>query len=174
MRPPLFLAAIRRNWFSSHDDHRSTARNDGMLQVTLKVVGGELESAEIPLQLPAIIGRGRDVAINLSHPLVSRRHCELLESHGQLRVRDLGSLNGTFVGSQRVVEATVRPGDLLTVGTVTFRALYQPAGIGDVAARAESAAAGETVRTPAETVRVDVLPTRPADAPAAAPQESTQ
>ena len=96
-----------------------------MLQVTLRVVGGDLESTEVPLQLPAVIGRGPDASVNLSHPLVSRRHCELQDKQGHLWVRDLDSLNGTFVGSERIVEATLRPGELLTVGTVTFRAVYE-------------------------------------------------
>jgi hypothetical protein len=39
-------------------------------------------------------------------------------------VRDLGSLNGTFVNNQRITEAPLPAGELLTVGTVTFRAMY--------------------------------------------------
>jgi pSer/pThr/pTyr-binding forkhead associated (FHA) protein len=44
-----------------------------------------------------------------------------------LMVRDLGSLNGTFLGEQRVEHDALplTSGDLLTVGGVTFRALYQ-------------------------------------------------
>ena len=95
-----------------------------MLSVKLKVVGGEMGADELDLRLPAVLGRGREAAVNLSHPLVSRRHCELIESDGYVRVRDLGSLNGTFVGSHQVREATLKPGELLTVGTVTFRAMY--------------------------------------------------
>ncbi len=95
-----------------------------MIQAKLLVIGGEVEVEEISLQLPVTIGRSREAVINLSHPLVSRHHCELFEANGVLMVRDLDSMNGTFVGSQRVSEAVVRPGDLLTVGTVTFRALY--------------------------------------------------
>ena len=95
-----------------------------MLSVKLKVVGGEMGADEFELRLPAVLGRGREASVNLSHPLVSRRHCELVESDGYVRVRDLGSLNGTFVGSHQIREATLKPGDLLTVGTVTFRALY--------------------------------------------------
>ena len=95
-----------------------------MLEIKLTVVGGEMESHEISLRLPATIGRGRDVAVNLSHPLVSRRHCELLEQDGGVLVRDLNSMNGTFVGSQRIQEAPLASGELLTVGTVTFRAHY--------------------------------------------------
>jgi predicted component of type VI protein secretion system len=60
----------------------------------------------------------------LPHPLVSRQHCELFETNGRLMVRDLGSLNGTFVNNERISEAALPPGELLTVGAVTFRAVY--------------------------------------------------
>lgn len=95
-----------------------------MLNLKLLVVGGEIESAELTLTLPAVVGRSRESDVHLPHPLVSRRHCELRELNGRLVVRDLGSLNGTFVGSERIEEAILHPGELLTVGTVTFRAVY--------------------------------------------------
>ena len=103
-----------------------------MIQAKLLVIGGEAEAEEITLQLPATVGRSRDATINLSHPLVSRQHCELFEVNGRLMVRDLESLNGTFVGSQRISESVLQPGDLLTVGTVTFRALYEPGSSADL------------------------------------------
>ncbi len=108
------------------DQDVTLSERDRMIQAKLLVVGGEAEAEEISLQLPATVGRSREATINLSHPLVSRQHCELFELDGWLRVRDLESLNGTFVGSQRISEAALRPGDLLTVGTVTFRAIYEP------------------------------------------------
>ena len=132
-----------------------------MLHVTLKVVGGEMESNEIALDLPAIIGRGRDVTLNLSHPLVSRRHCEVREDNGQLRVRDLGSLNGTFVGRERIDEAVLWPGELLTVGTVTFRAVYDTSDVLDPGvAIAQPVDGGD--RPSNETLRVD-SPANPSD-----------
>ena len=93
------------------------------LNAKLVVVGGDVKTAEIKLRLPSTIGRGRGTTIILQHPLVSRQHCELYESAGQLMVRDLGSLNGTFVNNQRVTESPLPAGELLTVGTVTFRAV---------------------------------------------------
>jgi hypothetical protein len=51
-------------------------------------------------------------------------HCEIYESNGYLVVRDLDSLNGTYVNSQRVTETVLPPGELLTLGAVTFRAVY--------------------------------------------------
>jgi len=95
-----------------------------MLDARLVVVGGEADAREIRLKLPSTFGRGRDATITLGHPLVSRQHCELYEQNGMLMVRDLGSLNGTFVGNRRVTEAELPPGELLTVGAVTFRAVY--------------------------------------------------
>jgi hypothetical protein len=95
------------------------------LSAKLVVVGGEVKTAEIKLRLPSTIGRGRGATIMLPHPLVSRTHCELYESDGRLMVRDLGSLNGTFVNNQRVTESALPAGELLTVGTVTFRAVYE-------------------------------------------------
>jgi pSer/pThr/pTyr-binding forkhead associated (FHA) protein len=68
--------------------------------------------------------------IRIKSSQVSRRHCELFEIGGQLMLRDLGSSNGTFVNGKRVVgEQSLKHGDELTVGAVTFRvaALGQPA-----------------------------------------------
>jgi predicted component of type VI protein secretion system len=94
------------------------------LNAKLVVVGGDVKTAEIKLRLPSTIGRGRGTTIMLPHPLVSRQHCELFEENGQLMVRDLGSLNGTFVNNHRISESPLPPGELLTIGTVTFRAVY--------------------------------------------------
>lgn len=94
------------------------------MEAKLVVVGGDANAKEVKLKLPVIVGRGRDVTLTLPHPLVSRLHCEIFESNGHLVVRDLGSLNGTYVNNHRVTEAVLPPGELLTVGTVTFRAVY--------------------------------------------------
>lgn len=94
------------------------------MHAKLVVVGGDAKAAVIRLKLPAIVGRGRNASLTLPHPLVSRQHCEIVESNGQLLVRDLGSLNGTFIGKERITEAILPPGELLTIGAVTFRAVY--------------------------------------------------
>jgi hypothetical protein len=103
------------------------------LNAKLVVVAGDTKTTEINLKLPTTIGRGRGTPIVLPHPLVSRQHCELYEADGRIMVRDLGSLNGTFVNNQRITESALGPGELLTVGTVTFRAVYEaeePSGSG--------------------------------------------
>lgn len=99
------------------------------INAKLVVVGGEVKTAEIKLRLPTTIGRGRGCTIMLPQALVSRQHCEIFESSGQLMIRDLGSLNGTFVNNQKIAEASpVNSEELLTIGTVTFRVVYEGAG----------------------------------------------
>jgi pSer/pThr/pTyr-binding forkhead associated (FHA) protein len=100
------------------------------MKAKLVVVGGTTSTTEVSLKLPAIIGRGRSAQVTIPHSLVSRQHCELSNVEGRLVVRDLDSLNGTYVGDERITEAILAPGALLTVGTVTFRAIYD-VGCGD-------------------------------------------
>ena len=51
----------------------------------------------------------------LTDPKISGLHCEITAG-AELRVRDLGSKNGTFVGAVRVLDALLGPGDVLTLG----------------------------------------------------------
>ena len=95
-----------------------------MNQVKLVVVGGAAQATELVIRPPVVLGRGHEASIPLPHPLVSRLHCEIVQHQGRLLVRDLGSLNGTFVGNERISEAELPSGELLTVGSVTFRAEY--------------------------------------------------
>lgn len=103
------------------------------MQVKLVVVAGTSKSGEITVKPPMTFGRSRDADLTLRHALISRKHCEISESNGQLIVRDLGSLNGTFVGGQRINEAPLRNGDELIVGSVTFRVQISGAETADAA-----------------------------------------
>lgn len=113
------------------------------MKAKLVVVGGNAKATEVNLKLPTIIGRGRDAPLTLALPLVSRQHCEIFEKNGQLVVRDLGSLNGTFINNERITEAVLPNGELLTIGTVTFRAVYD-----------DSAAAKSGAKSPPKTRRI--------------------
>lgn len=95
------------------------------MKAKLIVVGGTTSANEVDLDLPTIIGRGRSADVTIPHSLVSRQHCKITERDGRLVVKDLKSLNGTYVGDERITEVVLEPGSLLTVGTVTFRALYE-------------------------------------------------
>jgi len=51
---------------------------------------------------PILIGRGTDAAIRLDDDYVSTRHARVATNGEEWFVEDLGSTNGTYVGSQRV------------------------------------------------------------------------
>ena len=137
-----------------------------MLKVKLVVVGGDAQSKEVQLRLPTVIGRGRDVNLTLPHALVSRRHAELFEKNGILYVRDLGSLNGTYVNNRKInSDQLLAPNELLTLGNVTFRAMYEADGIPnmgiidnsepDAHQSPEKDLAGEDVEEKNETVQFE-------------------
>jgi pSer/pThr/pTyr-binding forkhead associated (FHA) protein len=61
----------------------------------------------IPLAgAPLLIGRGNDAAIRLDDDYVSTRHARIARSGEQWYVEDLGSTNGTYVGSGRITQPT--------------------------------------------------------------------
>jgi pSer/pThr/pTyr-binding forkhead associated (FHA) protein len=61
---------------------------------------------------PILIGRGSDAAIRLDDDYVSTRHARVAASGDQWFVEDLGSTNGTYIGSARITQPTT-----LTLGT---------------------------------------------------------
>lgn len=63
-----------------------------------------------------VLGRKKPSDLVLPDPRVSSEHCELCAEDGALVVRDLDSVNGTFVNERRVREARLRDGDLLRLG----------------------------------------------------------
>ncbi len=141
---------------------RVLAVRERHVQAKLRVIGGEQQTRQIELHLPAIVGRSRTTDVTLFHPLVSRQHCEIFEAKGRLMVRDLGSLNGTFVGELRLAEEAVplEPGERLTVGCITLLADYQPPADTDSESGAGDWSRGATVESSnrdsnAEALRFD-------------------
>ncbi|MDH2412773.1 FHA domain-containing protein [Nocardioides sp. CER19] len=61
---------------------------------------------------PVLIGRGTDAAIRLDDDYVSTRHARIAASGDQWFVEDLGSTNGTYIGTVRINQPTT-----LTLGT---------------------------------------------------------
>ncbi len=67
-----------------------------------------------------VIGRGEDCDLRVPIMSVSRRHCELTNEGQAVKVKDLGSSNGTYVNNQRVNEAELSAGDRLVIGPIVF------------------------------------------------------
>ena len=51
---------------------------------------------------------------------VSRKHCRIVHQDDKTTVQDLGSANGTYLNSERVMEAVVNAGDRLIIGGIAF------------------------------------------------------
>lgn len=62
----------------------------------------------------------------LDDPTVSRFHCELVVSGERVRVRDLGSRNGTALGEAWLADATVPDGTELWLGNSVLRVAVEP------------------------------------------------
>ncbi|AFY36639.1 adenylate/guanylate cyclase with GAF sensor and FHA domain [[Leptolyngbya] sp. PCC 7376] len=67
------------------------------------------------------VGRALGNTIVVIDDSMSRRHAEIEISFDQVVVRDLKSLNHTFVNNQLIIEQRLRNGDVLRCGTVEFR-----------------------------------------------------
>ena len=67
-------------------------------------------------------GRHPDSDIFLDDVTVSRRHAEFHRDGSTFTVRDVGSLNGTYVNRERVESATLNNGDEVQIGK--FRLVY--------------------------------------------------
>jgi pSer/pThr/pTyr-binding forkhead associated (FHA) protein len=67
-------------------------------------------------------GRHPESDIFLDDITVSRRHAEFVRGDGVYTVRDVGSLNGTYVNHERIEEARLTSGDEVQVGK--FKLVY--------------------------------------------------
>jgi hypothetical protein len=63
-----------------------------------------------------VVGRSRDCDVVLADPNISRQHAELRPGRHGWAIADLGSTNGIKVNGRRVSEATLEPGDRVTLG----------------------------------------------------------
>ena len=70
---------------------------------------------------PILIGRGSDAAIRLDDDYVSTRHARIASSGDQWFVEDLGSTNGTYIGSHRLTQPTALTlGSSVRIGKTTL------------------------------------------------------
>ncbi len=73
--------------------------------------------------LPAsvtVIGRQQQCDLCIPLMVISRKHCEINADGGVLRVRDLGSRNGTLVNGKKVADAVLNAGDSFQIGPLSF------------------------------------------------------
>ncbi len=82
-------------------------RSSRAVPTNLTVTDGPNAGQVIPLaEGPLLLGRGTDAALRLDDDYVSTRHARIATNGEQWFVEDLGSTNGTYLGSQRVTSPT--------------------------------------------------------------------
>jgi two-component system, NtrC family, response regulator HydG len=91
---------------------------DGTFVVTVLDGPSAGASLEIDGSQPtaALLGKSSACTLRLDDEAVSRRHCSLDVVGTRLRLLDLGSTNGTWVGSVQVQEALLGGGETLRIG----------------------------------------------------------
>lgn len=72
----------------------------------------------------ATAGRDTKADIFLDDVTVSRKHCEFINDRGEFIVRDVGSLNGTYVNRTRVDEGVLQVSDEVQIGK--YRLTFHP------------------------------------------------
>jgi pSer/pThr/pTyr-binding forkhead associated (FHA) protein len=83
----------------------------------LVVVRGPIAGARLALTKDVTTaGRHPKSDLFLDDVTVSRRHAEFVREGGQFRLRDVGSLNGTYLNRERVEEAELHNGDEIQIG----------------------------------------------------------
>src|SRR5262249_50316068 len=92
---------------------------------TLVVVEGAEEGAQFALDgshpTPMLVGQGPACHIQLTDREISRRHAAFELERGRVRLRDLGSTNGTFIEGVAVIDAFVAPGEIVRMGSTALR-----------------------------------------------------
>jgi pSer/pThr/pTyr-binding forkhead associated (FHA) protein len=118
---------------------------------TFQVSGGKL-----------LIGREEDCHLRPDSEFVSRHHCALLLDDYTLRIRDLGSKNGTFVNGRRIGagETILLPDDVVSIGEMTLQIDLNQAEEPQAQSPPPPASEGTSV-VKGDTTEADVLPAVP-------------
>ena len=68
-----------------------------------------------------VVGRAVTSDVPIYDPTISRRHAEISLGPAGVRVKDLGSSNGTFLNGARITQADATTNDVITFGKVAFK-----------------------------------------------------
>jgi hypothetical protein len=78
--------------------------------------GGMAGQSFQPTEGRTLVGRSPECEIFLDDVTVSRRHAELLREGETFSIRDLGSLNGTYVNRRRIESTVLENDDEVQIG----------------------------------------------------------
>jgi DNA-binding NtrC family response regulator len=111
----------------SEDVRGGTEANPGVVSRTMTmpklvaVTGPNAGRAFAIARTTATIGRHPTNDFAIDDPRVSGVHLELTRTEDRIRVRDIGSKNGTWLGKNKVLDIELGVGAELTIGDTTLR-----------------------------------------------------
>jgi pSer/pThr/pTyr-binding forkhead associated (FHA) protein len=119
---PISLEALRVADEAAIEERRRAAMEaEAAARVVLVCVEGPLVGQEFEIP-PTGLVVGREGHVRVPDEFLSRRHFEVVrDEEGSLRVRDLGSRNGTFLNTLPARNTKVQAGDEITAGNNRFR-----------------------------------------------------
>ncbi|HET6324619.1 MAG TPA: FHA domain-containing protein [Planctomycetaceae bacterium] len=142
------------------------------MDATLRVLSGPHAGETIAIRRgKLLIGREEDCHLRPESEFVSRHHCVLLLDDYTLRIRDLGSKNGTFVNGRRVGsgETILLHDDTISIGEMIGQIDLTPAVVAVdpavIAAGQHNTGVFEGDTVQAGTAEPDTNPETPVAAP---------
>ena len=100
--------------------HRSVGA--GEVPACLVVLQGQRLGQRINLgDEPLIIGRAPEAEFQIIERSVSRAHCRITREPAGYRIKDLDSTNKTFLNDQPIIEAELKDGDHISVGSCVLK-----------------------------------------------------
>jgi len=113
-----FVNGIRIKSAELHDgDYITFGRYSGKSLIFRSGLEPELKMENIDLSRDhLVIGRDPGCDVVIAHPVVSKKHAEIVKQNGKSLLVDLGSVNGTFVNGIRVKRHELQELDRVVIG----------------------------------------------------------
>jgi adenylate cyclase len=125
----------------------------------LTIIGPEGRQ-EVELQAHNTLGRHPNNTVQVLDRIVSKEHCHIDLVDGRWMLRDLGSLNGSYVNGERVTVRVLHPGDEIMLGST--RLIFDAEGASRARGGASIPVAGPPRTTPpASAAPWSALPSAP-------------
>ena len=95
---------------------------DGREPACLVVLQGQRLGQRIDIgDAPLVIGRAPECEFQILERSVSRQHSKIWREPSGYRVKDLDSTNKTFLNDQPIIEAELKDGDHITIGSCVLK-----------------------------------------------------
>ncbi|QDT37974.1 FHA domain-containing protein [Stratiformator vulcanicus] len=94
----------------------------------------------VVLRATTLVGRSKECDLRIASSRISRKHCRIHIEDGAVRVTDLGSSNGTYVDSDKVLSGetvTLLPGAKISLGGIKFVVNYDPDAVEETVSEAK-------------------------------------